>query len=202
MSTGQQVGYVRVSSVQQNTDRQLADLKLDEVFEEYLSGKDTNRPQLEACLKHVRQGDTLHIHSIDRLARNLKNLQEIVEDLIGRGVTVVFHKENLTFNPLPTSVDNEVAVHEQQGHAMQRLMLQMMGAFAEFERSLIRERQREGIEAAKAKGKHLGRPRTVTDDAIKEMLKAVDDGEPKSKVAQRYGISRTKLYQIIKQHNV
>ena len=131
---GQNVGYIRVSSVDQNSDRQLSDTSLDVVFEDKCSGKDTQRPQLKACLRHLRSGDALHVHSIDRLARNLKDLQTLVEELTGRGVTIRFNKENLTFTG--------------DANPMQKLMLQMMGAFAEFERSMIRERQREGIAAA------------------------------------------------------
>jgi DNA invertase Pin-like site-specific DNA recombinase len=183
---GQHIGYVRVSSIIQNTDRQLADIELDEVFTDKVSGKDVNRPELQACLKHLRKGDTLHVHSIDRLARNLSDLEKLVGDLSGRGVTVVFHKENMTFD----GGDN----------AMQTLMLQVMGAFSQFERSLINERRREGMALAKAKGTHIGRPKTINDDARLEMVSAVMKGEPKQRVAQRYGISRTTLYKIIKEN--
>ncbi|POZ50033.1 recombinase family protein [Methylovulum psychrotolerans] len=130
--TGQQVGYIRVSSAQQNTDRQLADIKLDKTFEDKVSAKDTSRPQLQACLNHLREGDTLHVHSIDRLARNLFDLQQIVTDLAGQGVCIHFHKENMAFSGA--------------ANPMQELMLQMLGAFAQFERALIKERQKEGIE--------------------------------------------------------
>ncbi len=124
---GQRIGYIRVSSVQQNTDRQLADIPLDKVFEDKVSGKDTNRPQLKACLGHLREGDTLHVHSIDRLARNLLDLQKLISELVAKGVTVVFHKENMTFS-------NDT-------NPMRALMLQMLGAFAEFESAMIKERQ-------------------------------------------------------------
>ena len=94
---GQNVSYIRVSSYDQNTERQLKGLAVDREFKEKASGKDTERPQLKACFEHLRTGDTLHVHSIDRLARNLKDLQEIVEKLTGKGVVVQFHKEGLTF---------------------------------------------------------------------------------------------------------
>lgn len=184
---GQNVGYVRVSSVLQNTERQLDGIELDEVFTEKVSAKDAKRPQLQACIKHLRKGDTLHVHSIDRLARNLKDLQEIVEELTQRGVKIEFHKESLLFSG--------------DANPMQTLMLQMMGAFAEFERALIKERQREGIQAAKAKGKHLGRPKTITDETVSQLLADVSEGMPKSRAAQKYGISRTKLYQILATQN-
>lgn len=180
---GQQVGYIRVSSLLQNTERQLDGIPLDTVFEDKVSGKDTNRPELQACLKHCRKGDTLHVHSIDRLARNLSDLEGLIDQLTSNGVTVIFHKENMTF----TGDENP----------MQRLMLQVMGAFAQFERSLIKERQREGIAIAKAKGKHVGRPRKLNDESIKEILAAVASGEPKRRVASRYGISPTSLYKLL-----
>lgn len=179
--TGQNVGYIRVSSVGQNTDRQLVDVELDEVFEEKASAKSTvGRPVLVQCLKHVRKGDVLHVHSIDRLARNLAELQSLIDDLVGRGVTVRFHKENLTF----------------AGNAdpMQKLMLQMMGAFAEFERSLIRERQREGIAQAKKAGKQIGRARSLTAEQVGEIRERLTQGENKVSLALAYGVSRQTLY--------
>lgn len=90
---GHQVGYIRVSSIDQNTDRQLSGIELNKTFSEKISGKDINRPQLQECLEYLREGDTLHVHSIDRLARNLADLQGIVADLTGRGISVKFHKE-------------------------------------------------------------------------------------------------------------
>ena len=182
---GQQVGYIRVSSLLQNTDRQLDGIELDEVFTEKLSAKDAKRPKLQACLKHLRKGDTLHVHSIDRLARNLKDLQEIVDSLIERGLTVQFHKEHLVFNG--------------RRDPMQQLMLQMMGAFAEFERTLINERRREGMAIAQAKGKHIGRPRTISDEVRQEIASEVATGRPKAQVAKQYGISRQKLYTILEE---
>jgi DNA invertase Pin-like site-specific DNA recombinase len=108
----------------------LSTLSVDKIFEDKCSGKDVIRPQLTELLEWVRRGDTIHVHSIDRLARNLKDLQNLVEEITGKGVTLHFHKANLVFSGDDTST--------------QKLMLQLMGAFAEFERSLIRERQREG----------------------------------------------------------
>ena len=132
------IGYIRVSTVDQNTERQLDGLKLDKVFTDKASGKDVNRPQLKAAREYVREGDRLVVHSLDRLARNLVDLKNIVSELTARDVTVQFVKENLTF----TNEDN----------AMSNLLLSVMGAFAEFERALIRERQREGIALAKKRG--------------------------------------------------
>ncbi|QSA97114.1 recombinase family protein [Methylococcus sp. EFPC2] len=174
------VGYIRVSSFDQNTDRQLAGIALDKVFEEKASAKDAKRPQLQACIDFLRDGDTLHVHSIDRMARNLVDLQTIVDGLTKKGVMVRFHKENLQFGG--------------QDGALQTLMFQMMGAFAQFERALIRERQREGIAAAKAKGKHVGAPSKLTPETVAEIRQKLNQGANKKALAAEYGISRTTLY--------
>jgi DNA invertase Pin-like site-specific DNA recombinase len=175
-----QVGYIRVSTASQNTDRQLASIALDEVFEEKASAKDAKRPVLQACLRYLRKGDTLHVHSMDRLARNLFDLQHLVKDMTSRGVAVQFHKESLTF----TGEENPMAT----------LLLQVMGAIAQFERSLIRERQREGIAAAKAKGKQVGAKPKLTAKQIAEIRQRVGQGAMKTALAREYGISRQTLY--------
>jgi DNA invertase Pin-like site-specific DNA recombinase len=180
---GQKLGYIRVSSITQNTDRQLEGLELDEKFEDKISGKDIKRPQLEAMLKHARKGDTVYCHSMDRLARNLDDLRTIVKDLTGRGVVVQFVKENLRF----TGEDN----------AMAELMLNMMGAFAQFERSLIKERQREGIALAKLKGVFKGRKRVITDEQIATIKARVAAGDKKKHIAADLGISRETVYQYL-----
>ena len=181
--TGQNVGYIRVSSVDQNTARQLDDIKLDTTFEDHCSGKDTNRPQLQACLRHLRKGDRLHVHSIDRLARSLKDLQTLVEELTDQGISVQFHKENLTFTG--------------DSNPMHKLMFQMMGAFAEFERSMIRERQREGIAAARKSGKQIGAKPKLTEEQVAEVKKRLDAGEQKKTLALEFKISRQTLYNIL-----
>ncbi len=181
---GHNVGYIRVSSISQNTERQLADVELDLTFTDKASGKDTNRPELTNCLNHLRAGDTLHVHSIDRLARNLKDLQETVDALTKKGVTVQFHKECLIFKGADAS-------------PMNTLMLQMLGAFAQFERTLIKERQKEGIEAAKAKGKKLGAPSKLSKEQIEQLKVRVGNREDKSKIAKEFGISRTTLYNLM-----
>ena len=181
---GQNIGYIRVSSTSQNTERQLVDVQLDRTFTDKASGKDVNRPELSSCLEHLREGDVLHVHSIDRLARNLQDLQTIIETLTNKGVTVKFYKEHLTFEAANTS-------------PMQTLMLQMLGAFAEFERTLIRERQREGIEAAKASGKKLGAPAKLTAEQVAGIKARIEQGDDKSKVAKEYGISRPTLYKLL-----
>lgn len=183
-------GYVRVSSFDQNVERQLADLdvKLDKTFTDKCSGKNTKRPELQKALEHIRGGDVLHVHSIDRLARNLQDLQQIVESLTGRGVTVVFHKENLTF-----SGDSD---------PMQKLLFQVMGSFAEFERSMIRERQREGIAKAKAKGVYTGRKPALKPEQITEIKERVTQREKVAVLAREYQVSRQTIYTALKKsHN-
>ncbi|MEW8073344.1 MAG: recombinase family protein [Candidatus Thiodiazotropha endolucinida] len=174
------VGYIRVSSYGQNTDRQLVGIDLQKTFEEKASAKDAKRPQLTACIEWLRDGDTLHVHSIDRLARNLSDLQQIVDELNSKGVTVRFHKESLTFSG--------------SDDPMQRLMLQMMGAFAEFERALINERRREGMAAAKLKGKQIGAKRKLSADDIASIRQRLTLGESKKALADEYDVTRQTLY--------
>ncbi len=180
-SSGQNVGYIRVSTVDQNEDLQLDDITLDRSFVEKASGGSVNRPVLKQCLDYLRDGDELHVHSIDRLARNLFDLQGIIKILNNKGVSVVFYRENLSF----TVNDN---------NPMSNLMLQMMGAFAEFERALIKERQREGIAKAKAQGKQFGRKRALDDKQVMEIKMKVSQGESKSGLAKVYGVSRQTIY--------
>ncbi len=149
---GQVIGYRRVSSLDQNTARQLDGLELDEVFEDKVSGKSMERPALLAMIKHARKGDTVVVHSMDRLARNLGDLKAIVSQLVTKGAQVRFEKENLVFSG--------------KADAMAELMLNLMGAFAEFERSMIKSRQMEGIAIRKAAGGYagVGRKREITDE--------------------------------------
>ena len=187
MPQGKQVGYIRVSSADQKTARQLQDISLDKVFEDKCSGKDTNRPQLKACLEYLREDDTLHVHSLDRLARNVEDLLTTVRSLTESGVTVVFHKENLTF--APDSPDNS--------NGMSRLMLTIMGAIAEFERNLIKERQREGVAIAKAAGKYKGRPSTITPALREEIGQLKDTGVPIAAIARKFGRTRQWVYRAL-----
>lgn len=177
---GQRVGYVRVSSVDQNTARQLDGVEVDERFEDKASGKDTNRPALQQALRHVRKGDVLVVHSMDRLARSLADLLALVRELTERGVAVEFVKEKLTF----TGDDSPAS----------KLMLAVMGGAAEFERDMIRARQREGIAAAKARGKHLGRAAILRPAQVEELRRRVAAGEDKATIAKSYGISRASIY--------
>lgn len=182
---GQRVGYVRVSSVGQNDARQLDGMTLDRVFTDKASGKDTQRPELQAMLSYVRTGDHIYIHSMDRPARSLGDLEGIVKGLTGRGVAVTFTTQNLTF----TGEDSP----------MSTLMLQMLGAVGQFERALIKERQREGIAIAKAKGDvYKGRKPSLDATGKARLAELVAEGMPKAQIAKTLGISRTTLYEHLK----
>ena len=181
---GQRIGYVRVSSFDQNPERQLEQVQVDKVFTDKASGKDTQRPELDTLLSFVRDGDTVVVHSMDRLARNLDDLRRLVQKLTKRGVRIEFVKESLTF----TGEDSPMA----------NLMLSVMGAFAEFERALIRERQREGIALAKQRGAYRGRKKSLSEPQIVELKRRIAEGEQKAAVARDYGISRETLYQYLR----
>lgn len=172
------IGYVRVSSLDQNPDRQIEDLKalqVEKIFMEKISGKNTDRPELQKMLSFIREGDTLIVHSLDRLARNLADLLTMVQELTDRGVSVVFMNERLSFDAgadaSPTS----------------KLMLSMIGAFAEFERSMIRRRQAEGIALAKERGVYKGRPRSISDETLEKVNALVDQGIPLATAAKKVG---------------
>jgi DNA invertase Pin-like site-specific DNA recombinase len=181
---GKRVGYIRVSAVDQNADRQLDGIGVDKKFLDKASGRDTDRPQLKAALDYLREGDVLVVHSMDRLARNLDDLRRLVTELTARGVLVEFIKERLIF----TDEDN----------AMSKLLLSVMGAFAEFERSLIKERQREGIEPAKKKGVYKGRKPSLTPEQVEELKAKVEAGEKKAALARQYNISRETIYSYLR----
>ena len=177
---GLQVGYLRVSALDQKEIRQLDGLELDKRFTDKVSGKDRNRPQLEQMIDFVREGDTVFCHSMDRLARNLDDLRLLVKKLTGKGVKVCFVKESLTF----TGEDSPMA----------NLLLSVMGAIVEFERELIKERQREGIAIAKKRGAYAGRKRTLTTAQAAVLLERIAAGESKTKLANELGVSRNTIY--------
>jgi len=181
---GQRVGYTRVSSLDQNTGRQLDGVALDRTITDNASGRSTARPQLEAMLAFVRDGDIVLVHSMDRLARNLDDLRALVRTLSVRGVRVQFLKEQLTFTGDDT--------------AMATLLLSVMGAFAEFERSLIRERQREGIALARKRGAYRGRARALDAEQVAQLRARVAEGTPKATLARELGIGRETVYQYLR----
>jgi DNA invertase Pin-like site-specific DNA recombinase len=185
---GQHIGYIRVSSFDQNPERQLQDILLDKIFIDKASGKDVNRPELDALKTFAREGDTVIVHSMDRLARNLDDLRRLMQELTGRGIRVEFVKESIAF----TGEDSPMA----------NLMLSVMGAFAEFERELIRERQLEGIALAKQRGAYQGRKKALSPRQAATLRQKVSEGHPKAKIAREYGISRETLYQYLKESNL
>ena len=174
------IGYTRVSTLDQNTDRQeLGDIH---IFEDKASGKNTDRPALKEMLAYVRDGDEVVVYSIDRLARNLRDLEDIINEVNGKGASVTFLTERLTFSG--------------SDDAMSTLMLQMMGAFSQFERSMIRKRQAEGIAAAKAKGEnspYKGRKASIDRSVIADMINA---GPSVTAISRALGISRQSVYRI------
>lgn len=176
------IGYIRVSSEGQNIDRQLDGITLDKTFIDKVSGASKDRPQLNACIAYIRSGDTLHIHSIDRLARSLRDLQEIVDGLVRRGITIIFHTERLTF----TNEENPVST----------MMLQMLGMIAQFERTLTKKRQREGIDIAKSKGKHLGRP-TIDYNRRNEAIQLSKQGNNITQIAKQMKLSRSSICKLL-----
>jgi DNA invertase Pin-like site-specific DNA recombinase len=181
---GQCIGYVRVSSYDQNPDRQLEHLDADRVFTDTASGKDTERPQLQALLEYAREGDTIVVHSMDRLARNVDDLRRIVQNETRRGVRMQFIKENLVFTGEESPMAN--------------LMLSVLGAVAQFERDLIKERQREGIALAKQRGVYTGRKKALPTERIEELRSRAVSGEKKAHLAREFGISRETLYQYLR----
>ena len=177
-------GYVRVSTVDQNTDRQLAEVTLDQIFTDKASGKNTERPQLQKLLACIAAGDTVYVHSMDRLARNLSDLQSLVETINGKGATIAFVKEGLTFES------------DKEKQPLATLLLQLLGAVAQFERSLILERQREGIAKAKKRGVYKGR-KPIDTTVLAKAAKAVSKEMSVTRAAKAYGVGKTTLYEYI-----
>lgn len=175
-----EIGYVRVSTSEQSTSRQLDGVPLKKVFEDRCSGGDTNRTELTALMEFVREGDTVHVHSIDRLARNSQDLLRLVDEFKALGVTLRFHREALTF----TAEDSD---------PIGELMFTMLGAFAQFERSILKERQREGIEKAKQRGAYTGAKKRIDRSKVLALL---SDGVGPSAIAKELGIGRKSVYRI------
>lgn len=183
--TGKKIGYIRVSGPDQNPERQLQGIELDKKFVDYVTGKTINRPQFNLMLDYVREDDTIIVHSMDRMARNVKDLLTTIDSLVARNVSVQFLKENLTFTS--------------QKCPMSNLLLAVMGAIAEFEHSLIKERQLEGIALAKKKGKYKGRKNSLSDEKI-EVLKIMMQTTRKTKtqMAKELGVCRCTLHKYAK----
>jgi DNA invertase Pin-like site-specific DNA recombinase len=184
---GKRIGYARVSSADQNLSRQLEQLnaaKVDKIFSDRISGKSMERPQLQVMLQYLREEDTLVVCSMDRLARNLNDLKQLVDDLNTKKIIVQFLKENLSFSGDDSS--------------MSKLLLNLLGAVAEFERELIKERQREGVAIAKKAGKYKGRKRVLVPDQVAVIRQRLATGAKKAELARELGISRETLYQYLR----
>lgn len=177
--------YKRVSTIVQNTERQLQNVFCDREYEDKLSGKNTDRPQLHAMINNLRQGDVINVHSMDRLARNTRDLLNLVEEINKLGVTIIFHKENLTFSP-------------NKKDPYQQLMMTMLGAVAQLERELINQRVREGVAIAKAKGKYKGGKNKLSTEQVTELNKLYQQGTPIAKIARQFSITRPTVYGYLK----
>lgn len=186
MGSSAKIGYVRLSTVEQNTARQLVGITLDRVFEEKVSAKNIgNRPVLREMLGFIRDGDDLYVHSMDRLARNLKDLLTLVTTITDKGVTLHFVKENLTFEA------------KAKATPFNKLLLDLLGSVAEFERELILERQREGIAQAKARGAYKGR-KPIAPEKIEKAKELLAQGMTRTEAAKTVGMGRTTLFLYLK----
>ena len=183
------VGYVRVSTAQQNETRQLEQLKgqVKKIFCDKASGKNKERPELEKMLDFVREGDEIVVCSMDRLSRNLRDLLQMVESLQTRGISIVFLKEGVSFKPNENS-------------PVAKLTLQIMGSVAEFERQIILERQREGIVLAKERGVYKGR-KPLSQDIVKKIVELSKIGVPATKIAKDLGIGVASCYRYLKKRS-
>ena len=182
------IGYVRVSALDQNEERQLVTMKkheVEKIFIEKMSAKNKDRPKLQEMLDYVRDGDTIIIHDLSRLARNTKDLLEIVEYLNQKEVNLISNKE-----------------HIDSSTPMGKLMLTMIGAIYEFERANLLERQREGIALAKAKGKYKGRKKIKIDNLDEYYENYRIRMISKAEMARQLNISRPTLDKLLKEYEL
>ena len=186
VSSGQRVAYIRVSTTDQNLDRQIESVgEVDRVFQDKISGKSTaGREGLAAALDYIRDGDTLVVSSIDRLARSMTDLRQIVDQVVAKGASVEFVHEHMVFS-------------KDAADPRSTLMLGILGSFAEFERSIIRERQMEGIAEAKKRGVYRGGTPKLTADQVAEVRARVAAREPKTEIARSMGVSRQTVYRAL-----
>lgn len=183
--TGKRIGYIRVSTVDQNPERQLDECKLDKKFIDYASAKSADRPQLQMMLDFIREDDLVIVHSMDRLARNLKDLKNIVDLIVSKNAEIQFVKERLSFTGDRSPSSN--------------LILHLMGAFAEFEHSFIRDRQAEGIAIAKKRGRFKGTKKKIEGLKIEDLKQAMQTRKSKAEIAREFGVSRCTLYRYLKE---
>ena len=172
--------YIRVSTIDQNTARQLVGVPCDREYVDRSSGKDVNRPELQNMLNNLREGDVINVHSLDRACRNVKDLLEIVEIIQKKGCTIKFHQENLVFNPNTEDPLNKA-------------IMTIIGAIAELERNLLLERVKEGCHQAKLAGKYKGRQNTLSDIQADE-LRSMIGKYNRSQIAKHFGITVRSTY--------
>ncbi len=181
--TGKRIGYRRVSTKDQNPDRQLNEIPLDKIFTDFASAKSTDRPEFKLMMEYLREDDILLVHSMDRLARNVFDLKNILKQLVERKVSVSFVKENIQFSSNNTALTN--------------LLLHVLAAVAEFEYHFIKERQMEGIHIAKKKGFYEGRVK-ISQEKI-NIIKEKHNTMNRKDLAKELGIARTSLYRYMKE---
>jgi DNA invertase Pin-like site-specific DNA recombinase len=179
---GQRIGYRRVSTADQHTDRQLEGVALDRCFEDHATGKNTDRPGLQSAMDWARAGDTLVVWSMDRLGRSTRDMLRIIDDLTAKGVSIEFVKEHLTFRG--------------DDSPMNRLILTVLSAVYECELGHIRERQREGVALAKKAGRYRGRLPAIRTGNGKaaELAKLIEEKVPVAEIARRLNVSRQTVY--------
>lgn len=177
--------YKRVSTIVQSTERQLLDVPCDREYEDKLSGKDRARPQLELMMANLRNGDLVNVHSMDRLARNTRDLLNIVEEINNIGATIKFHKENLTFSP-------------DKKDPYQEMMMTMLAAVSSLERALINQRVKEGVALAKMKGKYKGGKNKLSKEQVAELNVLHKQGMPIARIAKQFKITRPTVYSYLK----
>ncbi len=180
--------YARVSTTDQNLDRQIQEVKCDRLYCDKQSGKNTNREQLQAMLSNIREGDKITCLSMDRLSRSLTDLINLVKEITSKGATIKFEKEHLTFTP-------------NRNDPFQNLMLSMLGAINQFYRENQLEIQREGIRCAVLRGAYSKeRMKKLSAEQIKEIKELMKSRETNATaIAKQYGIGRTLLYKVIKE---
>ena len=177
--------YLRVSTVLQNTERQLLNIPCDREYIDKASGKDLHRTQFKLMMENLREGDIINVHSLDRVGRNTADILQIVQEIKTKKCSIKFHKENLTFDGTKSDVYSD-------------LMLTILAGFATFERNIILEREREGIAIAKEKGKYKGRKVKLTPEQLDAMKSDFNAGIAKTEIAQKYGVTRSYVYQLVK----
>lgn len=187
-----QIGYKRVSTTEQTTARQLTDIQLDRVYEDKISGVVKDRPELNRCLDALREGDTLHVHSVDRLSRSMRDLLDIVDQVLKAKANLIIYSPKLEF----TSNSDDY---------LQTFQLQLFAIIAQLERAMSRQRQREGIAMAKANGTKSGKPfgtQPLDMSRRDEAIKLCESGLNVSDIARTMKLSRTSIYKLLKGHEI